>query len=104
MIGRGATAAGGRPHAEAVALAEAGKRAKGASVYVSLEPCAHDSDRGPACADLLAAARPARVVVALRDPDPRTAGKGSRRLREAGIEVKLGVGRARRRPIAWPAI
>jgi len=93
VVGRGATAPGGRPHGEAVALAEAGARAKGATVYVTLEPCAHQSPRGPACADLLADARPARVVVALKDPDQRTAGKGIERLRKAGIEVKLGTGR-----------
>ena len=94
VIARAGTAAGGRPHAEAVALALAGKRAAGSTVYVTLEPCAHDSDRGPACADLLVAARPARVVAALKDPDPRTKGKGVKRLRAAGIAVKLGVGRA----------
>jgi len=93
IVGRGATAAGGRPHAEALALEQAGKRAKGAIVYATLEPCAHDSPRGPACTDLLIAAKPARVVIALKDPDPRTAGKGIRRLRAAGIEVALGVGR-----------
>lgn len=93
IVGRGATQPGGRPHAEAIALAEAGKRAKGSTVYVTLEPCAHRSDRGPACSDLLAEAGPARVVIALRDPDPRTAGKGIKRLRSAGIEVKLGTGR-----------
>jgi diaminohydroxyphosphoribosylaminopyrimidine deaminase / 5-amino-6-(5-phosphoribosylamino)uracil reductase len=93
IVGRGATAPGGRPHAEAAALAEAGKEAKGSTVFVTLEPCAHESGRGPACADLLVKARPARVVVALKDPDPRTAGKGIRQLREAGIEVKIGTGR-----------
>ena len=93
LVGRGATAAGGRPHAEAIALAEAGKRALGATVYVTLEPCAHASERGPACTDLLLDARPERVVIALKDPDPRTAGKGTRRLRRAGIEVMLGIGR-----------
>lgn len=92
-IARGATAPGGRPHAEAVALAEAGRSARGANIYVSLEPCAHESPRGPACADLLAEAKPARVIVALRDPDPRTSGKGIRRLRDAGVEVKVGTGR-----------
>ena len=90
-IGKGATAAGGRPHAEAVALAEAGKKAAGATVYVTLEPCAHESDRGPACTDLLLAAKPARVVIALKDPDTRTSGKGIRRLRRAGIDVTPGV-------------
>jgi len=93
VVGRGATAAGGRPHAEAVALGQAGIQARGGTVYTSLEPCAHVSERGPACADLLVDARPARIVIALQDPDPRTAGKGVRRLREAGIEVKLGTGR-----------
>jgi len=93
LLGRGATARGGRPHAEAIALAEAGKRARGAAVFVTLEPCTHESARGPACAELLAEAKPARVVVALRDPDPRTAGAGLRRLRDSGIAVKLGTGR-----------
>lgn len=89
-IGRGATARGGRPHAEAVALEQAGKRGRGATVYVTLEPCAHESPRGPACTELLLAARPARVVIALKDPDPRTSGKGIARLRRAGIDVALG--------------
>ncbi|HUE78281.1 MAG TPA: bifunctional diaminohydroxyphosphoribosylaminopyrimidine deaminase/5-amino-6-(5-phosphoribosylamino)uracil reductase RibD [Sphingomicrobium sp.] len=90
IVGRGATAPGGRPHAEAVALAEAGANAGGATLYVSLEPCVHDSDRGPACADLVVAAKPARVVVALEDPDPRTAGEGINRLKAAGITVEIG--------------
>ena len=93
IVGRGATAAGGRPHAEAVALEQAGAKARGATVYVTLEPCAHVSERGPACTDLLLKAKPARVVVALKDPDPRTEGKGLQRLRDAGIDMKLGVGR-----------
>jgi diaminohydroxyphosphoribosylaminopyrimidine deaminase/5-amino-6-(5-phosphoribosylamino)uracil reductase len=93
IIGRGATAPGGRPHAEALALEQAGRRATGATVYTTLEPCAHDSPRGPACTDLLLNAKPARVVIALRDPDPRTAGKGIRRLRAAAIDVSLGIGR-----------
>jgi diaminohydroxyphosphoribosylaminopyrimidine deaminase / 5-amino-6-(5-phosphoribosylamino)uracil reductase len=93
VIGKGSTAPGGRPHAEAIALEQAGRRASGASVYVTLEPCAHYSQRGPACTDLLLAAGPARVVIALKDPDPRTSGKGIQRLRTAGIEVRLGVGR-----------
>ncbi len=91
VVGRGWTGAGGRPHAEAVALEEAGAAVKGATAYVTLEPCAHESARGPACADLLAAARPARVVIAARDPDPRTNGRGAERLRAAGIEVVEGV-------------
>ena len=60
IIGRGATAAGGRPHAEAIALDQAGRRMNGATVYVTLEPCAHHSPRGPACSELLLAARPER--------------------------------------------
>lgn len=91
VIGRGWTQAGGRPHAEAVALAEAGAGAEGSTIYVTLEPCAHESARGPACADLLKAARPARVSVAIEDPDPRTAGCGIARLRDAGIEVEIGI-------------
>ena len=103
VVGRGATAPGGRPHAEAIALEEAGKKARGATVYVTLEPCAHESPRGPACTDLLIAAKPARIVVALRDPDPRTSGNGIKRLRSAGIEVTLGIGReaARKSLAGW---
>lgn len=87
VLGRGWTQAGGRPHAEAMALAQAGDKARGTTVYVTLEPCAHQSARGPACADLLAAAAPARIVVGVQDPDPRTAGQGMARLRAAGIDV-----------------
>jgi diaminohydroxyphosphoribosylaminopyrimidine deaminase/5-amino-6-(5-phosphoribosylamino)uracil reductase len=84
-------------------LQQAGKRAKDSTVYVTLEPCAHQSPRGPACTDLMLAARPARVVIAFKDPDPRTAGKGINRLRRAGIEVTLGVGReaAKRSLAGW---
>ncbi|MEO6433035.1 MAG: bifunctional diaminohydroxyphosphoribosylaminopyrimidine deaminase/5-amino-6-(5-phosphoribosylamino)uracil reductase RibD [Sphingomicrobium sp.] len=94
VVARAVTAPGGRPHAEAAALSIAGKAARGATIFITLEPCAHDSERGPACADLIIAAKPKRVVVGLKDPDPRTAGKGLRKLRAAGIEVKLGPGRA----------
>jgi diaminohydroxyphosphoribosylaminopyrimidine deaminase/5-amino-6-(5-phosphoribosylamino)uracil reductase len=93
VIGRGSTAPGGRPHAEAVALKQAGKRSEGSTVYVTLEPCAHESQRGPDCSGLLCKAKPARVVIALKDPDRRTGGKGIKRLRSAGIEVKLGMAR-----------
>ncbi len=93
IVGRGATRQGGRPHAEAVALAEAGERARGATLYTSLEPCAHKSARGPACSELIVEAGLAKVVVALKDPDPRTSGRGIDQLRSAEIEVKLGIGR-----------
>ena len=86
VLGRGWTQPGGRPHAEAHAIAPAGDIA-GATLYVTLEPCAHASARGAACADLIAEALPARVVIAVRDPDPRTDGKGMERLRAAGIGV-----------------
>ena len=89
VIGRGWTQAGGRPHAEAVALAQAGSDAAGATLYVTLEPCAHDSVRGPACSTLVAAAGLARVVIGAGDPDPRTAGGGIARLEAAGIETVL---------------
>jgi diaminohydroxyphosphoribosylaminopyrimidine deaminase/5-amino-6-(5-phosphoribosylamino)uracil reductase len=89
VVGRGWTQSGGRPHAEAMALAQAGERERGATVYVTLEPCAHRSERGPACADLLVEAGVSRVVVGVGDPDPRTAGSGLERMREAGIAVEL---------------
>ena len=94
VVGRGWTAEGGRPHAEAAALAQAGDRAHGATAYVTLEPCAHKSERGPACADLLAGSGLARVVIGAGDPDPRTAGGGIARLKEAGIEAVLLPSRA----------
>lgn len=91
VVGRGWTQPGGRPHAEAMALAEAGEAARGATAYVTLEPCAHVSTRGPACADLLVAAGVARVVAAMGDPDPRTNGQGLARLAAAGIDIMVGV-------------
>ncbi|GAA0658060.1 bifunctional diaminohydroxyphosphoribosylaminopyrimidine deaminase/5-amino-6-(5-phosphoribosylamino)uracil reductase RibD [Sphingomonas insulae] len=91
VVGRGWTQPGGRPHAEAMALAAAGGAARGATAYTTLEPCAHVSARGPACSDLLIAAGVARVVVALGDPDPRTDRFGLARLRDAGIAVSHGV-------------
>jgi diaminohydroxyphosphoribosylaminopyrimidine deaminase/5-amino-6-(5-phosphoribosylamino)uracil reductase len=93
IVGRGATGPGGRPHAEAVALAEAGERARGGTLYTSLEPCAHRSERGPTCSELIVEAGIARVVAALKDPDRRMSGTGIERLRSAKVEVKLGVGR-----------
>lgn len=90
VIARGATARGGRPHAEAVALSRAQGAAKGATAYVSLEPCAH---RGatPPCANALIKAGIARAVIATRDPDPRVAGRGIDALRQAGLALRLGV-------------
>ncbi|ALJ16061.1 bifunctional diaminohydroxyphosphoribosylaminopyrimidine deaminase/5-amino-6-(5-phosphoribosylamino)uracil reductase RibD [Sphingopyxis macrogoltabida] len=103
VVGRGWTAAGGRPHAEAVALAAAGEAARGATAYVSLEPCAHAGGRGPACSDLLIAAGVARVVIAAQDPDPRTDGAGIARLQDAGIDVLFNVlpAEARRAMAPW---
>ncbi|MFL6861759.1 MAG: bifunctional diaminohydroxyphosphoribosylaminopyrimidine deaminase/5-amino-6-(5-phosphoribosylamino)uracil reductase RibD [Allosphingosinicella sp.] len=92
VVGRGWTQPGGRPHAEQMALDEAGARARGATAFVTLEPCCHESPRGPACADRLVEAGVARVVAALGDPDPRVDGGGFARLREAGIVVEIGPG------------
>lgn len=90
VIARGWTAAGGRPHAEAAALAGLPPEVLAeATLYITLEPCAHVSVRGPACADLIVAARPARVVIGQHDPDPRTAGAGQARLAAAGIATSL---------------
>ena len=90
IIGRGWTADGGRPHAEPQALSEAGKAARGATAYVTLEPCAHHG-KTPPCAEALVAAGIARVVIAAGDPDPRVAGRGVVILKSAGIEVETGV-------------
>ncbi|QEN91100.1 bifunctional diaminohydroxyphosphoribosylaminopyrimidine deaminase/5-amino-6-(5-phosphoribosylamino)uracil reductase RibD [Labrys sp. KNU-23] len=90
IVGRGWTQPGGRPHAETQALAEAGPLAKGATAYVTLEPCSHYGRTGP-CADALARGGVARVVGALRDPDPRVGGRGFDMLRRYGLEVREGV-------------
>lgn len=90
VIGRGWTQPGGRPHAEAMALVEAGDAARGSTAYTSLEPCAHHSERGPACTDSLIAAGVARVVSAVADPDKRTNGSGFYQLEVDGIEVAQG--------------
>lgn len=90
VVGRGWTAPGGRPHAETRALAQAGDAARGATAYVTLEPCAHHGATPP-CTDALIAAGVARVVAPLEDHDPRVAGRGFGRLRAAGIEVRTGV-------------
>jgi diaminohydroxyphosphoribosylaminopyrimidine deaminase / 5-amino-6-(5-phosphoribosylamino)uracil reductase len=91
VVGRGATAPGGRPHAERIAIAEAGEAARGATLYVTLEPCSHFGASGP-CADAIIAARVARVVSALEDPNPLVGGQGHARLRAAGIAVSVGAG------------
>jgi len=93
IVGEGATQPPGGAHAEVQALAAAGDRAKGATAYVTLEPCSHQG-RTPPCADALADAGIARVVVAIADPDSRVAGTGIARLRERGVQVELGVGAA----------
>lgn len=89
VLARGWTRAGGRPHAEAEALAMAGSHAAGATLYVTLEPCAHASPRGPSCTSLLLNSGLARVVVGVEDPDPRTAGSGMAALRKAGMAADL---------------
>ncbi len=89
----GATQPPGGPHAERVALAAAGEAARGATVHSTLEPCSHQGRTGP-CADALIEAGVAKVVFALEDPDPQVAGQGAKKLRDAGIEVVEGVGRA----------
>lgn len=91
VVGRGWTQPGGRPHAETMALAQAGRAARGATAIVTLEPCAHYG-RTPPCAEALIASGVTRVVTALTDPDRRVAGSGHAMLRAAGIEVIEGVG------------
>ncbi|RYI35796.1 MAG: bifunctional diaminohydroxyphosphoribosylaminopyrimidine deaminase/5-amino-6-(5-phosphoribosylamino)uracil reductase RibD [Acetobacteraceae bacterium] len=90
IVGRGWTQPGGRPHAEVRALDQAGPQARGATAYVTLEPCAHHG-RTPTCAEALIAARVARVVTALTDPDPRVSGAGHAKLQAAGLVVTEGV-------------
>ncbi len=90
VIARGWTQPGGRPHAETEALRRAGSRARGATMYVTLEPCSHYGGTPP-CADALVEAGVARVVIGIEDPDPRVAGRGLDRLRAAGISVTRGV-------------
>jgi diaminohydroxyphosphoribosylaminopyrimidine deaminase / 5-amino-6-(5-phosphoribosylamino)uracil reductase len=104
VVGEGWHERAGGPHAEIVALEAAGEKARGATLYVSLEPCAHEG-RTPPCADAVVAAGIRRVVAAAADPNPKTDGKGFERLREAGVEVALADGdlatRARRQNEAW---
>ena len=96
VIARGWTQPGGRPHAEKEALARAGNRARGRTMYVTLEPCAH-TGRIPTCSDSVVAAGIARVVCALPDPNHIVAGHGFEQLREAGIEIDVGLFGARAR-------
>jgi diaminohydroxyphosphoribosylaminopyrimidine deaminase / 5-amino-6-(5-phosphoribosylamino)uracil reductase len=93
VVGRGWTQSGGRPHAETEALARAGTAAKGATAYVTLEPCSHHG-KTPPCADALIAAGIARAVIATGDPDPRVSGQGVAKLRAAGIAVEQGLRKA----------
>ena len=93
IVGRGWTQPGGRPHAEPEALKRAGEAARGATLYVTLEPCSHFG-RSPPCADAIIAAGIARVVSAIEDPNPEVAGQGHARLRAAGISVDIGLGAA----------
>ncbi|MGX1107065.1 MULTISPECIES: bifunctional diaminohydroxyphosphoribosylaminopyrimidine deaminase/5-amino-6-(5-phosphoribosylamino)uracil reductase RibD [Bradyrhizobium] len=90
IVGRGWTQAGGRPHAEVEALRRAGDAARGATLYVTLEPCSHFG-RSPPCADAVVAAGLARVVSAIEDPNPEVAGQGHAKLRAAGIAVDVGL-------------
>src|SRR6202166_1310294 len=90
VVGRGTTAPGGRPHAETQALVMAGEGARGATAYVTLEPCCHHGQTPP-CTDALIAAGVARVVIAARDPDLRVNGAGSAVLRAAGVELRENV-------------
>ncbi len=90
-VSRGWTQPGGRPHAERVALDAAGEAARGATLYVTLEPCSHFG-KTPPCADAIIRAGVARVVVAMADPDPRVAGRGLMRLNHAGVAVTFGIG------------
>jgi diaminohydroxyphosphoribosylaminopyrimidine deaminase/5-amino-6-(5-phosphoribosylamino)uracil reductase len=93
ILGRGWTQPGGRPHAEPEALARAGEAARGATLYVTLEPCSHVG-KSPPCVDAIIAAGIARVVSAIEDPNPQVAGQGHARLRAAGITVDIGLGAA----------
>ncbi len=91
VVGRGWTAIGGRPHAETIALKQAGEKAKGATLYVTLEPCSHQGETPP-CVDAIIKAGIAKVVFSMEDPNPKVNGKGTEALKKAGIDVILWVG------------
>ncbi len=99
IVGRGSTQPGGRPHAETEAIRDAGRKARGATLYVSLEPCSHHGVTPP-CADAIVEAGLARVVSAIEDPDRRVAGRGHAKLVEAGIGLRLGIGAPEARRLA----
>lgn len=103
IVGRGAHQGPGRAHAEPVALDDAGDLARGATLYITLEPCNHHGRTAP-CVPSIVRAGIARVVVAMRDPNPRVAGGGCRYLRERGIEVKVGVGAQEALDLVWPFV
>src|SRR6202034_4569634 len=96
IVGRGVTAPGGGPHAERIAIGQAGAAARGATLYVTLEPCSHFGV-SPPCVDAVIAAGVTRVVSAMEDPNPLVGGQGHARLREAGIAVSVGAGAAQAR-------
>lgn len=91
IIGEGYTQEGGRPHAEYIALEKIGFDAFDADIYISLEPCAHVSERGPTCSKILIYAKPKNVFIAMQDPDPRTMGKGIEILKSNNINVQVGL-------------
>jgi diaminohydroxyphosphoribosylaminopyrimidine deaminase/5-amino-6-(5-phosphoribosylamino)uracil reductase len=91
IIAEACTAQGGRPHAEEQALVRAGEQARGATAYVTLEPCGARSAGGPSCSELLLAAGVARVVIASEDASPYASGQGAERLRAAGVTVEIGL-------------
>jgi pyrimidine deaminase RibD-like protein len=91
VVGEGATAPGGRPHAEELALTQAGERARGATAYVTLEPCGERSSGAASCGERLAEAGVLRVIAACEDPSVLASGRGLERLRDAGIETEVGL-------------
>jgi diaminohydroxyphosphoribosylaminopyrimidine deaminase/5-amino-6-(5-phosphoribosylamino)uracil reductase len=90
IVGQGATADGGRPHAETLALMSAGSEARGAAAYVTLEPCSHYGQTGP-CANALIEAEISACFIAIIDPDPRVHWRGAALLQEAGIDTRIGL-------------